>query len=109
MAHTRAARTAWSIAGMSQLPVNPEGGRRLVAAMDHAVLAARVFPVAVFLPRRVLDQTRERLMVRVRHQVARSLPTPRVVRRIAPRRASQLAGPFQKFEIDRRTVELEFA
>src|SRR5262245_29299749 len=50
---------------VAQLLVDAQGGGRLVAAMHHAILAARVLAVAVFLPGRVVHQPVEGLMMLV--------------------------------------------
>src|SRR5262245_10024108 len=66
-------------------PVRAEHGRRLVADVDHAVLAARIAAEAVLLPWSVLEELLERRVMRVGNQVARALPATRVIGRIAPR------------------------
>src|SRR6185295_4853653 len=75
--------------------------RRLEAGVDAAVLAAVVVPRPVALP---FDPVDERLVGRkdaVGEEVAGALPTVRVPRHRAPRRAGELAVPGEEVLVDR--------
>src|SRR5204862_1390280 len=79
--------------------------RGLVAAMRHAVVAARVTAAAVLRPVGRLDQLAVRLRVAVRHQVAGPLPPEERVARDPPRRALEVDPALEKVEEERRVVE----
>src|SRR5439155_6224538 len=94
--------TFHSSLGLGQLPqqhfqaitefaVDAERGGRLVAAMDHAMLAARVLAIAIFVPRCVVHQTAEGRMVLIGDQIARSFPATDVTSGVAPSGSRQLA------------------
>src|SRR5262249_47457470 len=78
---------------------------RLVAAMRHTVVAARIVAAAVLRPVGRLDQLAIRLRVAVRHEVARTLPAEHGVRRNPPRRALEVDLPLEEVEKERRVVE----
>ena len=112
-------RRSWT-AGSGELPldhlervaqpaVDPERGRRLVARVDHAVLAPGVLAVTVLLPGGLVQEVVERRVVDVGDQVARALPALDVPGRVAPGRARHLALALEELEVDRRGVELVLA
>src|SRR5262245_51638723 len=81
--------------------------RGFVAAVNHAIAAARVTArVAVLFPLGRLDQFLERLRVTVIEQVTRLLPAEDVVIRVAPRRALVINLAHQEFQEEDRLVEL---
>src|SRR5262245_54930926 len=81
--------------------------RGFVAAMNHAIAAARVTAlVAVLFPLGRLDQFLKRLRVTVIKQVTRLLPAEEVVIRVAPRRALVIDLAHQEFQEEDRLVEL---
>src|SRR6478672_5231249 len=82
-----------------------EHGGRLVAAVCHAVVAARVASAPVLRPVGRLDQLAVGLRVAVRHQVARALPAEERVARDPPRRALEVDLAFEKVEEERRVVQ----
>src|SRR5439155_26043751 len=84
------------------LLVHAQGGRRLVAAMDHAVFAARIFSVAIAVPIGIFHQPTKRLMMLIGDQVARAFPSLDVAGGIPPSRARQLPLAAEEFEIHRR-------
>src|SRR5215469_603023 len=75
--------------------------------MHHAILASWIAPVAIFLPGRFVDQVLEGWMMRIGHQVTRSLPTARIESRVAPGRAHHVALPGKKLQVDGRRHQLE--
>src|SRR2546421_690517 len=105
--------TFHSSLGLGQLPqqhfqaitefaIHAKGRGRLIAAMDHAMLAARVLAIAIFVPRCVVHQTAEGCVMLVGDQIARSFPATDVASGVAPSRARQLALAAQEFQVDWR-------
>src|SRR5215211_1851747 len=82
-----------------------EDGRGLVAAVGHAVVAARVAAPTVLLPLRGLDQLLVRLRIAVGHQVARALPAEDRIAGDAPRRALEIHLALEEVEEERGVVE----
>src|SRR5262249_59647813 len=106
-------RIACAIRASRQLPpqhleripeatIDAERRRRLVTAVDHAVLATRVLAASVAVPVGVLHQVLERRVVLVGDQVARPLPAAYVARRVAPGRTLELALAREELQVDRR-------
>src|SRR5262249_35581308 len=87
---------------VAELLVHAERRRRLVAAVNHTVFAARVLSIAVAVPVRIFQQSPKRRMVLVGDEIARPLPALDVAGRVAPRRARQLALAAQEFQVNRR-------
>ena len=71
------------------------------------MLAALVVPPSVLSPRSLVHQILETLPVRVRDQVARPLPAPRVVGWVAPSGAGQVAVALEEFRVRRGRVHPE--
>src|SRR5690348_17794014 len=69
--------------------------------MDRAVLAARIVPRSVALPVHPLEQRVVGREDAVCEQVARPLPTVRIARDRAPRRAVELALAGEELLVDR--------
>src|SRR5262245_51752441 len=80
-------------------------GGRLVAAVGHAVGAARIASAPVLLPLGGLDQLAVAAGVAVRHQVAGALPAERREARDGPGRAVELGLALQEIQEERRVVE----
>src|SRR5690606_27021 len=70
--------------GVAELLVHAHRGGRLVAGVDHAILAPRVLAVPVAIPGGLVDEVVERLVVDVGDQVARTLPAQDVASRARP-------------------------
>ena len=94
--HLAGKRPGEHLPGVAEFLVAAENGGSFVAGVNHAILAARIAPAAVLLPRSLFDEFLERLVVRVGHQVARAFPATRVVGGIAPGGAHQLALAAQE-------------
>src|SRR6266581_5320860 len=80
-------------------------GCRLVAAVRHAVVTARVAPASIFRPVRRVDQLTVRLRVAVRPQVAGPLPAEERVAWNSPRRALEVDLALEKVEEERRVIQ----
>ncbi len=91
---------------VAALEVGPQRATLFVAAMDHAVLAARIarhaVHDAVFLPIDLFEHLPIARVVAVGHEVAGGLPALDVPGGNGPGRAGQFAFAGQKFLIDRR-------
>src|SRR5687767_5277641 len=124
MAPTRAAgrtetptRRAWRSAQLplehlervGPLRVDAQRRGRLVAAVDHAVLAALVLAAAVLRPVGVVHQAVEAAVMLVGDEIARPLPALDVAGRVAPGRAGQLAPATQELQVHRRGRQPIFA
>ncbi len=105
-AHPAGERPAQHLPGVAEFLVAAEHRGGLVARVHHAILAARIAAVAVFLPRSFFDEVFEGLVMRVGHQVARALPAARIVGGISPGGAHQLALAAQKFHVNRRSHDV---
>src|ERR1700689_5312997 len=79
--------------------------RGLIAAVGHAVLAARVPAAAVLAPVGRLDQLLVGLRVAVGHQVAGALPTEQRVTRNSPGGAVEFGLALEEVEEQRTVVE----
>src|SRR5262245_44443971 len=75
--------------------------------MYHTILTAWVSPVAVFFPWSLFDQVLKRCVMRIRHQVARPLPSAWIERGVTPGGAHHVALSGEKFEIDGRSHQVE--
>src|SRR5215510_14064775 len=81
-------------------------GRRLVAAVHHAVAALLISAaLAVVLPARRLEQLLEGRRVALLQEVAGPLPAEHVVGRVAPRRALEVLLAQEELQEQRRLVE----
>src|SRR2546429_6410363 len=80
-------------------------GRRLIAAVRIAVLAARVLPAPVLAPAGGLDQLLVRGGVAVRHQIARPLPAEQRVAGDPPGRALEVDLALEEVEEQRAVVQ----
>ena len=76
-----------------------------IAAVRHAVGAARVLAAAVGVPVGGLDQLAVGLRVPVRHQVTRPLPAEKRIGRDPPCRAAEVRLALEEVEEQRRVVE----
>src|SRR6202041_3579936 len=83
-AHLSGDRPAEHFPCVAELLVAAENCGGFKADVNHAILAARVSTGAVLLPRSLLNEIFKRLVVSIRHQVARAFPTARVVCRHSP-------------------------
>src|SRR5215469_272175 len=91
-----------------RLPQRRGGGehrRGLVAAVRHAIRAARIPAPAVGVPVGGLDQFLVGLGVAVGHQVARPLPAEQRVGRNAPRRATEVGLALKEVQEQRSVVQ----
>lgn len=95
--------------GVARLGFDAESAAWFIAAVDHAVLAARVeglaFHHAVFVPWRILEKSPIAGVVGIRHEVARSLPAFHIARGNRPCRAGEIAIASEEIEVDRRAEE----
>src|SRR5204863_3096889 len=78
---------------------------RLVAAVGHAVVTARVAPAPVGVPVGGLDQLFIGFGVAVGHQVTRTLPAEQRIAGDAPGSAAEVHLPLEEVEEQRRVVE----
>ena len=89
----------------------PEAGRRLVAAVHHAILATDILrdaiDDAVIVPLHLGEQFLVAGVMAVGHQVARALPAADVAGGNGPGRAGEIALAGQELEINRRAEEGE--
>ena len=69
---------------VAELAVETQCRRRLITAVHHAALAARVAAVTVFLPWRLLKELGEGLVMAIGDHVAGRSPAPGVVGGIGP-------------------------
>src|SRR5688572_17048486 len=96
---------------VAALIIRAERATGIVAAMDHAMFAARIarhtVDDAVFLPLHFTKHLGVTRIVAVGHQVAWRFPTAHVVGRDGPRGAGQFAFAGEKFLINRRSENRE--
>src|SRR5690348_10271055 len=82
-------------------------GRSLISTVYHAIGAARIARFSpVFMPRRCFHQFLECFCITVLKQITGLLPAKNVVRGHAPGRARVLALTHEKFQKQRRLIEL---
>src|SRR3984885_16018844 len=82
-----------------------EDGGRLVAAVRHAVVAARVLAAAEVVPVGGLQEFLPGADVAVVHQVAGTLPALQRVQRHAPRGALEVGLALKEVQVERGVVE----
>src|SRR6185503_16612002 len=98
---------------VTRLGLQPEARSWFVAAVGHAVFAARIFrhsvDYAVLVPINLLEQFGVTVEMAgavgadgVGHEITGCFPTTNVASRDRPSRAGQVAFAGQKFEINRR-------
>src|SRR5205807_291505 len=87
--------------GLLQAARRLEGGRRLEAGMDAAMLAARIVARAVRVPLHSLEQRFVRREDPVREEIAGAFPAVRVACDRSPRGARQLALAGEEVLVDR--------
>src|SRR5580700_1640562 len=105
-AHFSGNRPAEHLPSVAELLVTAENCGRFKTDMNHAIFAARVATAPILFPRSLLDEIFKRLVVSVRHQVARAFPTAGVVGRHAPSGAHQLSLSAEIFHVDGRSDDV---
>src|SRR6516164_10526222 len=73
------------------------------------MFAARILPVAVFLPIGLIHQLPEGCMMLIGDQIARAFPTANIASRVTPRGARKLTFAAQEFQVDGRCRQFVFA
>ena len=98
--------------GVARLGVDAERRRRLIPAMRHAILAARIADLAadhpVLVPVHLVEHLLVSLIMTVGHQITGSLPSFDVAGRDGPGRAMQVAFAGKEFQVNGRTQQRVF-
>src|SRR5271165_7049033 len=86
---------------VAQFAIYAHGRGWFIAAVYHAMLAARILAKAVRIPIGVVHQATEGVVVFVGDQVTRPFPATRIPCRVAPGRAGQFALAAEKLQVNR--------